>query len=229
MSTHMSPLQHPRGHAPSLGPVHRLHWGHTLAQPWSERPPPQDSCTRGLTKKRVFPGYPPTLQGTHMAPLQHPWGHTPSLRPGLWQRSAAGPPKTPILGNPGALSPKVSLKNEFSLGTHQAGWVPTCPLYNIHGVTPLALALFIGYTGVIPLLNHGQNDPHPRTLVPEVSLKNEFSQDTHLPCRVPTWPLYNTHGVTPLAFAPVSGNEALPDPQKHPFWVTPGHFRPRSP
>ena len=121
MSTHMSPLQHPRGHTPSLGPVHRLHWGHTLAQPWSERPPPQDSCTRGLTKKRVFPGYPLILQGTHMAPLQHPWGHTPSLGPGLWQRSAAGPPKTPILGNPGALSPKVSLKNEFSLGTHQAG------------------------------------------------------------------------------------------------------------
>ena len=106
------------GSHPSLGPAHRLHWGHTLAQPWSERPPPQDSCTRGLTKKRVFPGYQPTLQGTHMAPLQHPWGHTPSLGPGLWRRSAAGPPKTPILGNPGALSPKVSLKNEFP-------WVPT--------------------------------------------------------------------------------------------------------
>ena len=83
------------------------------------------------------------------------WGHqgrTPSLGPGLWQRSAAGPPKTPILGNPGALSPKVSLKNEFSLGTHQAGRVPTWSLYNTHGVAPLRLAPFLGYTGVIPML-----------------------------------------------------------------------------
>ena len=106
----MSPLRHPRGHTPSLGPVHRLHWGHTLAQPWSERPPPQDSCTRGLTKKRVFPGYPPTLQGTHMAPLQHPWGHTPSLGPGLWQRSAAGPH---FLGRPWRKCPGVTQNRCF--------------------------------------------------------------------------------------------------------------------
>ena len=152
-----------------------------------------------------------------MVPLQHPWGRTPVLGPCLWQRSAAGCPKTPILGPAGALSPKVSLKNEFSLGTHQAGRVPTWSLYNTHGVAPLCLAPFLGYTGVIPLLIHSQNTSPPPTLVPTVSLKNEFSQDTHLPCRVPTWSLYNTHGVAPLCLAPVSGNEALPDAQKNTY------------
>ena len=162
-----------------------------------------------------------------MVPLQHPWGRAPSLGPCLWQRSAAGCPKTPILGPTRPLSPKVSLKNEFSLGTHQAGRVPTWSLYNTHGVAPLRLAPFLGYTGVIPMLIRSHNTPPP-TLVPTVSLKNEFSQDTHLPCRVPTWSLYNTHGVAPRRLAPVSGNEALPDAQKHLFWVPPGHFRQRS-
>ena len=193
-------------------------------------PPPPNTCTHSLPKKRVFPVYPPTLQGTHMVPLQHPWGRTPSLGPCLWQRSAAGCPKTPILGPTRPLSPKVSLKNEFSLGTHQAGRVPTWSLYNTHGVAPLRLAPFLGYTGVIPMLIRSHNTlPPPPTLVPTVSLKNEFSQYTHLPCRVPTWSLYNTHGVAPRRLAPVSGNEALPDAQKHLFWVPPGHFRPRSP
>ena len=122
-------------------------------------------------------------------------------------------------------------KNEFSLGTHQAGRVPTWSLYNTHGVAPLRLAPFLGYTGVIPMLIHSQNtSPHPPLqLVPTVSLKNEFSQDTHLPCRVPIWSLYITHGVAPLRLAPVSGNEALSDAQKHLFWVPPRHFRQRSP
>ena len=124
--------------------------------------PPPPTCTHSLPKKRVFPGYPPTLQGTHMVPLHHPWGRTPALGPCLWQRSAAGCPKTPILGPTGTLSPKVSLKNEFSLGTHQAGRVPTWSLYNTHGVAPLRLAPFLGYTGVIPMLIHSQNtSPHP--------------------------------------------------------------------
>ena len=142
-----------------------------------------DSCTHSLPKKRVFPGYPPILQGTHMTPLQHPWCRTPALGPCLWQRSAAGCPKTPILGPTGELSPKVSLKNEFSLGTHQAGRVPTWSLYNIHGVAPLCLAPFLGYTGVIPLLIHSKNTPDSCT---HSLPKNEFFQDTHLPCRVPT-------------------------------------------
>ena len=42
-----------------------------------------DSCTHSLTKKRVFPGYPPTMQGTQMVPLYHPWGRTPVLGPSL--------------------------------------------------------------------------------------------------------------------------------------------------
>ena len=164
-----------------------------------------------------------------MASLQHPWGRTPELCPSLWQRSATGTLKTPILGPTGALSPKVSLKNEFSLDTHQAGRVPTWPLYYTQGLPPLNFDPFLGYTGVTPLIRHSQNGPHPQTLVPTVSLENEFSQNTHLPSRVPTWTLYNTHGVAPLNSAPVSGNEALPDPQKHPFWIPLGHFRPRFP
>ena len=283
----MVPLQHPWGRAPSLGPCL---WQRSAAG-CPKTPilgPTRPLSPKVSLKKRVFPGYPPTQQGTHMVPLQHPWGRAPSLGPCLWQRSAAGCPKTPILGHTRPLSPKVSLKNEFSLGTHQAGRVPTWSLYNTHGVAPLRLAPFLGYTGVIPMLIHSHNTPPP-TLVPTVSLKNEFSQDTHLPSRVPTWSplqhpwgrapslgpclwqrsaagcpktpilgptrplspkvslknefslgthlpsrvptwsLYNTHGVAPRRLAPVSGNEALPDAQKHLFWVPPGHFRPRSP
>ena len=98
---------HPCSLAPFLG--------YTTPLCQNTPPPP----TLGLPKKRVF--YPPTLQGTHMVPLHHPWGGTPVLGPCLWQRSAAGCPKTPFLGPAGALSPKVSLKNEFSPGTHQVG------------------------------------------------------------------------------------------------------------
>ena len=232
----------------------------------SHNTPPPNTCTHSLPKKRVFPGYPPTLQGTHMVPLQHPWGRAPSLGPCLWQRSAAGCPKTPILGPTRPLSPKVSLKNEFSLGTHQAGRVPTWSLYNTHGVAPLRLAPFLGYTGVIPMLIRSHNTPPPppntcthslpkkrvfpgypptlqgthmvplqhpwgrapslgpclwqrsaagcpktpilgptRPLSPKVSLKNEFSLGTHQAGRVPTWSLYNTHGVAPLRLAPFLG------------------------
>ena len=121
---------------PVLGPVLSLHLGHTLAQPYSERPHPQTLVPTVSLKERVFPGYP----------------HTP---------------KTPILGPTRTLSPKVFLKNEFSQGTHQAGRVPTWPLYNTHWVAPLCLVPFLGYTGVIPLLNHNQNGPTPRLLYPQ--------------------------------------------------------------
>ena len=56
-------------------------------------------------------------------------------------------------------------KNGFSLGTHQAGRVPTWSLYNTHGVAPLCLAPFLGYTGFIPLLFNSQNTP--RLLYPQ--------------------------------------------------------------
>ena len=50
--------------------------------------------------------------------------------------------------------------------------------------------------------------------------KNEFSSDTHLPCRVPKWSLYITHGVAPMCFVPVSSNEAGPHAQagRVPTW-----------
>ena len=59
-----------------------------------------------------------------------------------------------------------------------------------------------------------------QTLVPTVSLKNELSQDTHLPCRVPKWSLYITHGVPTLCLVPVSSNEARPHAQagRVPTW-----------
>ena len=103
-------------------------------------------------------------------------GPTPRLVPTVSLKERVFPgyphtPKTPILGPTRTLSPKVFPKNEFSQGTHQAGWVPTWPLYNTHWVAPLCLVPFLGYTGVIPLLNHNQNGPHPQTLVPTVSLK----------------------------------------------------------
>ena len=161
----MVPLQHPWGRAPSLGPCL---WQRSAAG-CPKTPilgPTRPLSPKVSLKKRVFPGYPPTQQGTHMVPLQHPWGRAPSLGPCLWQRSAAGCPKTPILGPTRPLSPKVSLKNEFSLGTHQAGRVPTWSLYNTHGVAPLRLAPFLGYTGVIPMLIHSHNTP-PQHLYPQ--------------------------------------------------------------
>ena len=160
---------------------------------------------QGLPKKRVFPGYPPTQQGTHMVPLQHPWGRAPSLGPCLWQRSAAGCPKTPILGPTRPLSPKVSLKNEFSLGTHLPSRVPTWSLYNTHGVAPLAF-------------------PSPK-----VSLKNEFSLGTHQAGRVPTWSLYNTHGVAPLRLAPFLGYTGVIPMLIHSHNTPPQHLYPQSP
>ena len=120
-----------------------------------------------------------------MAHIQHPWGGTPALGPCLWQRSAAGCPKTPILGPYGTLSPKVSLKNECSLGTHQADRVPTWSLYNTHRVAPLCLAPFLGYTGVIPLLIHSQNTS-PHSCTPSLPKKRVFPgysptlQGTHI-------------------------------------------------
>ena len=95
------------------------------------------------------------------------------LDPCLWQQSAAGCLKIPILGPTGALSPKVSLKNEFSQDTHLPCRVPTWSFYNTNGVAPLRLAPVSG---------------------------NEFSLGTHQAGRLPTWSLYNTHGVTPCAW-----------------------------
>ena len=134
-----------------------------------------------------------------MVPLQHPWGRAPSLGPCLWQRSAAGCPKTPILGPTRPLSPKVSLKNEFSLGTHQAGRVPTWSLYNTHGVAPLRLAPFLGYTGVIPMLIHSHNTPPPQHLYPQFPLKTSFPS-------IPTYPAGYPHGpsTTPMGSRPVA-------------------------
>ena len=50
--------------------------------------------------------------------------------------------------------------------------------------------------------------------------KNEFSSDTHLPCRVPKWSLYITHEFAPVCFVPVSSNEARPHAQagRVPTW-----------
>ena len=233
-------LYHTHGVAPlRLAPF----LGYTGVMPMLIRshntPPPQDSCTRGLPKKRVFPGYPTTLHGTHMVPLQHPWGRTPSLGPGLWQRSAAGCPKTPILGPTRPLSPKVSLKNEFSLGTHQAGRVPTWSLYHTHGVAPLRLAPFLGYTGVMPMLIRSHNTPPPQDSctrgLPKKRVFPGYPPTLHGTHMVPLqhpWGRTPSLGPTPtlfLGYTGVSGNEALPDAQKHLFWVPPGHFRPRSP
>ena len=155
----------PMGSLPCAWPRSQATLGSSYPCAYIVRTPPPDSYTHSLPKKRVFPGYPPTLQGTHMVLLQLPWGGIPALGPCLWQQSAAGCPKTHILGPTGTLSPKVSLKNEFSLGTQHAGRVPTWSLYNTHGVTPLRLAPFSGYTGVIPLLIHSQNTP--RLLYPQ--------------------------------------------------------------
>ena len=83
-----------------------------------------------------------------MAPLQHPQGRTPRLCPGSGNQALPDTTKTPILHT----FAKVSLKNEFSLGTHQAGWVPTWSLYNTHGLAPLTFDPFLGYTGVKPFI-----------------------------------------------------------------------------
>ena len=89
-------------------------------------------------------------------------------------------------------------KNEFSLGTHLAVRVPTWSLYNTHGVAPLRLAPFLGYTGVIPMLIHSQNTP-PDTCTHSLP-KNEFSQDTHLSAGYPHGPSTTPMGSHPYAW-----------------------------
>ena len=88
------------------------------------------------------------------------------------------------------------LKNEFSLGTLQAGRVPTWSLYNTHEGAPLCLAPFLSYTGVIPLLNHNQKTPNLQTFVPTVFLKTSFP-------RIPTYPAAYPHDPsTPMGSHP---------------------------
>ena len=116
-----------------------------------------------------------------MAPLQHPRGRTPELCPSHWQRSAAGPPKNTYSGSHRGSFAQGLPKNEFSLGTHQAGRVPTWSLYNTHGLPPLSFDPFLGYTGGIPLLSHSQNGPNPSLLYPQSPYKTSFP-------RVPTYP-----------------------------------------
>ena len=91
-------------------------------------------------------------------------------------------------------------KNTYSWShrdTFAQGRVPTWSLYNTHGVAPLCLALFLGYTGVIPLLNQKRVFPGYQPTL----------QGTLIA------PLQHTWGGTPM-LAPVSGNEALPHAPK---------------
>ena len=84
-----------------------------------------------------------------MGPSTTPTGSHPEALPlALVTKRCRTPPKHLFC----TLSPKVSLKNEFSLGTHQAGWVPTWSLYNTHGLAPLTFDPFLGYTGVKPFI-----------------------------------------------------------------------------
>ena len=127
-----------------------------------------------VSLKTSFPRIPTYPAGYIHGPLQHPWVAHLYLAPISGNKALPHAPKTPILGPTGTLSPKVSVKNEVALSTNQAGRVPTWSLYNTHGVAPLCLAPFLGYTRVIPLLNHCQKGPHPQTIVPTVSLKTDF-------------------------------------------------------
>ena len=70
-STHMVPLQYPWCLTPVLGPVLRLHLGHTLAQQKSERPHPQTLVPTVSLKERVFPGYPHTPKHLFWVPQGH--------------------------------------------------------------------------------------------------------------------------------------------------------------
>ena len=115
--------------------------------------------------KTSFPRIPTYPTGYPHGPSTTPMGRTPVLGPS--NEALPHAPKTPILGPTRTHSPKVSLKNEFASSSYQASRVPTWSLYNTHGVTPLFLAPFLGYTGVMPLLNHSQNGPTPRLLHPQ--------------------------------------------------------------
>ena len=155
------------------------------------------------------------LWGTHQADGTWSLYNTQGSHPCAWPVRSAWPlslatkrcrmPKNTYSRSRGALSPKVSLKNEFSLGTHQAGRVPTWSLYNTHGVAPLCLAPFLGYTGVIPLLIHSQNtSPPPDSCTQSLPKKRVF------PGYPPT--LQGTHMV-PLRIGVfwASGSASLPE------------------
>ena len=108
-----------------------------------------------------------------MVPLQHPWGRAPSLGPCLWQRSAAGCPKTPILGPTRPLSPKVSLKNEFSLvPTYPAGY-PHGPSTTPMGSRPVAWPLSLA-TKRCRMPKNTYSGSHPATFAQGLPKKTSF-------------------------------------------------------
>ena len=142
-----TPRQVEYPHGPSIGPV-----GSQTHVPT-------------VSLKTSFPRIPTYPTRYPHGPSTTPMGCTPVLGPG--NKALPHAPKTPILGPTRTHSPKVFLKNEFAPSTYQASRVPTWSLHNTHGVTSLFLAPFLGYTGVIPLLNHSQNGPLPRLLHPQ--------------------------------------------------------------
>ena len=116
-----------------------------------------------VSLKRVFPGYPPTMQGTQMVPLYHLC--------------------------------LVPVSSNETLQHTQAGLVPTWSLYNTHGVAHSC-------THSLPKTQVFQG--HPPTL-----------QGIHMT------PLHHPW-VAHLCLAPISSNKAVPHPPKHLFLVPPG-------
>ena len=106
---------------------------------------------------------------------------------GLWQGSAAARPRNIYSGFHRDTFTQGLPKNEFSLGTHQAGRVPTWSLHNTHGVADSC-------THSLP--------------------KNEFSQNTHLPCRVPKCSLYITLGSHPCSWPQSLATKPCRKPRK---------------
>ena len=92
---------------------------------------PTVSLKTGFPRIPTYPsGYP-----------QHLLGRTPVLRLSLWQRSDATHPQNTYSGSHRDTFAQGLPKNDFSLGTHQTGRVPTWSLYNTHGVAPLCFDL----------------------------------------------------------------------------------------
>ena len=116
-----------------------------------------------------------------MALLQHLLGPTPVFGPSLLQRSAAARPKNTYSGSHRDTFAQGLPKSECSLGTHQAGRVPTWSLYNAHGVTPLCFDPIFGYTGSYPCSTIVRMIPPLDSCTHRLS-ENEFSHGTHLPC-----------------------------------------------
>ena len=106
-------------------------------------------------------------------------------------------------------------KNEFSQDTQLPCRVPKWSLYITYGSHPCAWSQSLATK---PCCTYRQVEyPHGLSIIPMGSqtLEPTVSHDTHLPCRVSTWPFYKIHGSHTCASPQSLATKPCCTPPKH--------------